>query len=134
MSLSSRWTIPGRHGSPPAAPRAARQLRERSVRVTGSRVHHEAGGLVDNEHVGILVDDRECHGLPRIRRRRGGQLNDDPLAAREHARLRCHATGDAYGAELDPARCLCARAGMRREIAVEPLSRGLRWCFELHRG
>ena len=59
-------------GSPDAAegrelapPRVHREQRvdERAVLVAGRRMGHQAGGLVDDEHVGVLVDDLERDGL-----------------------------------------------------------------------
>ena len=66
MSLSSRWTMPGRILSP-----SVRQLRaegeegvdERAAGVAGRRVDGEAGRLVHDDDVFVLVDDREGDAL-----------------------------------------------------------------------
>ena len=54
-----------------APPRVHREQRvdDRAVLVPGRRMRHEPGGLVDDEDVGVLVDDRRA-GWPPARRRR----------------------------------------------------------------
>src|SRR5688500_248833 len=50
----------------------------------GRRVHHQAGGLVDDEHRVVLVRDAQRDRLRDQRLvRRGGQLDRDPLPADE---------------------------------------------------
>jgi len=34
-------------------------IHERAAMVTGARMHYHAGGLVDRDHIGVLVKDRQ---------------------------------------------------------------------------
>ena len=70
MSRSSRWTMPGRSASPTAGDLGVaghQAVHQRAGDVAGAGVHHQAGGLVDDEHVVVLVHDGERRptGRPR---------------------------------------------------------------------
>ncbi len=86
---------------------AARHQRvdQRVVPVTRRRVHHEAGRLVDDEQVLVLVDDGEGNvgGKEVARRFDGGQLDDHFLTMLEQPRGAHHHTGHAHAAGRDDA-------------------------------
>ena len=89
VSRSRRWTIPGRSSSPPCGAGGGKRLRERAARVPGRRVHDDAGRLVHDEEVLVLVRDRELGqrdgAAPRRPARR---LDRDLLPTRELVALR----------------------------------------------
>ena len=49
---------------------------QRSRRVPGARVHHHPARLVDDDEIGVLVENRE-RDILRFGRCRGGRGNDD---------------------------------------------------------
>ncbi len=65
---------------------------ERIVRVPGGRVHRKSGRLVDDDDVGVLVDDVKVH-LPREARHRrridGRRLRFDAVARANLCRRAC---------------------------------------------
>ena len=69
VSLSSRCTMPGRR-SPPMPDRlfaamSDQRVDQRAGPVSGGRMHHQALGLVDDDHVVVLVDHVERNGFGR---------------------------------------------------------------------
>ena len=72
VSLSSRWTMPGR-ASPPmpdsSSPAwASSGIDQRAVEVARGRVDDQSGRLVEHDEVAVLVQDRQRDGLRRRRR------------------------------------------------------------------
>ena len=124
VSRSRRWTIPARPGSPPAARPASAW--ESVPGVAARRVDDDAGGLVDDEQVLVLVGHGEAA------RGRGVAA-----AARPRSRPRWPRPGAARGAwvaaspstSTRPASICALRPGPRAERlgqnAIEPLARGL---------
>src|SRR6185437_12274940 len=110
-------------------------VHERPARVAGRRVDDDAGRLVDDEHVLVLVRDPERHVLvlQRRRRLRHGQLDllpafepvalGAPFAVDDHAALVQQPLGCRAGPNL----------GQGSEEAVEPLTGGLVRDCELQR-
>ena len=128
VSRSSRWTIPGRSSSPPAASCVEQPVHERAGRVPGARVDDDARRLVDDEQVLVLPGDVQVHRL-RLERRRasGGQLDDDVLPALQPVALRRAASPSTRTAPPAISRSASAReptSGRPATRAVEPL--GLR--------
>ncbi len=103
----------------PRAPRLAaigadvrESLRERPGAVAASRVHDDAGRLVDDQQVLVLVGDRERRGRS-FRGRRGVRgLDLDPLAGAHRVALRPRPPVDQHAARVDQA--LGAGAGAER--------------------
>ena len=76
VSLSMRWTIPGR-ATPPIPLSAAAAMVEqgidhRPVAIARGGVDDQPGGLVDDQQMLVLVDDAERDFLRLVVRRRGG--------------------------------------------------------------
>ena len=118
VSRSRRCTIPGRHGSPPAAPRAASRCDSVPARVRPGRVHDEAGRLVDDHQV---VDPRRRTASgpspSAVPGRRSRLIEDlDRLAAAQPVVLARRRAVQPHRARRDPALRLGARA--------EPPARG----------
>ena len=81
---------------------AEQAVDERPRRVAGGRMHDEAGRLVHDEEVLVLVHDSELHRLRfelalRLLRR----LELDPLAAGEAVALRARHAGDEHAARFE---------------------------------
>ena len=100
---------------------AAQRIDERVRRVTGPRVHDQAGRLVDHEQMLVLPDD------PRWWRRRGGRrLPDvgqlDRLAAGEPVALHSQLPIDQCP-RVDRTLRRAARTEVRRQELVEALAR-----------
>ena len=73
VSRSSRWTMPGRVGSPPPAmSRATRPCTSVPAAVPGARVDDHPRGLVDHQQVVVLVAHRQRDVLGLERRAGGG--------------------------------------------------------------
>ena len=62
MSLSSRWTIPGRCGSSPPAGQIPEHLDQGGAGIAGRRVDDQAGRLVDHRQELVLPDDPGAEG------------------------------------------------------------------------
>ncbi len=113
---------------PALGPRGCERLHERAAGVPGRRVHDDAGGLVDDEEVLVVVRDRELGqrdgGLLGYRSRR---LDLDLLPAGELVALAARLPVHEHGARREQPLGRGARADLRqpREVAVEPLSGGL---------
>ena len=119
--------MPGRLASPPATPRTSRPWTSVPVGVAGARVHDEAGRLVDDEEVLVLVGDPEVERL----------LLQRPLGDRGSCRARAPPRPasrwlfgrvrpvDEHGAGGEQALGRRSRAdlGQLREEAVEPRRR-----------
>ena len=128
VSLSSRWTMPGRSSWPPRAPSATSPCASVPCSWPGAGCTTTPGRLVDHEQPVVLVDDLVGHGLRRQRRlgrrRRPARATSSP--ARRTCRLRAGAPPTSHEASsirrwADGA----AEAGARREHDVEPRA-GLR--------
>ena len=104
MSRSSRWTMPGRASSPPAAS-AGERVDERRAAVPRHRVHEQARGLVDHHQVLVGVGQR--HAEIGRRRARGGGLR----LGQGHDRAR------AEPVRLRPRRAVDEHDGRRRSAA-----------------
>ena len=103
-------------------------LRERAARVTGCRVHDDAGGLVHDEEVLVGVGDRELGRLDvRLRLGRHRRLDLELFPAGELVALAASPPVHEHGAGREKPLGGAARPDVRQpgEIAVEPLSRGL---------
>ena len=108
--------------------RRVRQRRrgQRRTRVAGTRMHDHPCGLVDDEHIVVLVDDaqRDRLGTELV----GGarrNLDVDARAALQPVRTLARHAIDAHAAHVDQR--LQARArdigDVRREPSIEPLAR-----------
>ena len=87
---------------PARGSRSGERLRERAARVPGRRVHDDAGGLVDDEEMLVLVRDRELgQGDRRLRGGRSRRLDRDLLAAHELVALRPGLAVHEHGAGLE---------------------------------
>ena len=108
MSLSSRWTIPGRSTVSPTASAARSAYRGEQpgdqgvARVPGSGVDDHAGGLVDDDDILVDIDDPELDRRGRDGDLRGsrcdlGEVDRDDLAegdsGRERTRLAARRAG-----------------------------------------
>ncbi len=104
-------------------------LRERAARVTGSRVHDDAWGLVHDEEVLVGVGDRELGRLDvRLRLGRHRRLDLELFPAGELVALSASPPVHEHGAGRQKPLGGGARPDVRQpgEIAVEPRSRGMR--------
>ena len=104
-------------------------LGERAACVTGRRMHDDAGGLVDDEEMLVLVRDHELGEIARrLRDGRRRRLDRDLLTADELVALGAGLTVHQHGARGEEPLGCGARSdvGQAGEMAVEPLSRGLR--------
>ena len=99
---------------------------DRAVRVAGRRVDDDAGRLVHDQQVLVLVGDAQA--LDRLRLEDAlpalGQLEVELLAARQPVALRSHGTVHEHGPEPEQALGLGPGADTLtgREEAVEPLA------------
>ena len=118
---------PGPVSSPPPD-RPDEAVDERSASVPRSRVHDDAGRLVDDQQMLVLVGDAEIDllGLERLRRLRR-QLHLDLLAALQAVALRPRASVHPHRAGRQQALGSRARADLRqlREEPVEAVARRL---------
>ncbi len=74
-------------------------VHERPARMSRRRMHDDAGALVDDEQVLVLVRNAQVHVLgSEIARRRHGRLELELLAAGERRALRPHAAVDQHAA------------------------------------
>jgi hypothetical protein len=110
-----------------ADPVREQRVDERAARVPRRRVHDDAGGLVDDEQMLVLVGDADVDRLGlQLRRGFGGGLELELLPTFEPVALRARAPVEADRAGGDePLRFpACPDLGQRGEKAVEPLPRG----------
>ena len=118
---------PGAPGIAAGAAVAREGLRERSVAVRPGRVHDDAGGLVDDDQLRILVSDDELRELAgRVDHRNGRRRDHDRLAAAQPVVLARPHPVQRDRAGLDPPLRLGARAEVLREELVDPFAGGLR--------
>ena len=138
VPLSSRCTIPGRC-SPPMPLRSLDVMEQgvdqRARRVAGARVDDQPGGLVDDDHVGVVEEDVERQILRDEVGRRGlGDLDLDGIAGADRRiglglrhpgqpdaalvdqalHLRPRVVGDLAGEELVEAQALVFRPDVER--------------------
>jgi hypothetical protein len=102
-------------------------LRERALGATGARMDDDAGRLVDDEQVLVLVGDAEVDAggpdpLPAFRR-----LEDDLVALLDAVALRPGSATDGDAARIEQPFGVRARTELLEvgEEAVEPRARGL---------
>ena len=136
VSLSRRCTIPARPASPPAARPASAWLSVPS-RCPRGGVHDEAGRLVDDEQVLVLVGDGEGERRRHRRGRRRGVLlvvlHDHALARGQPVALGHGRAVDRHPAVVDEARRARPRSQRRGQEGVEPRAGVVRSRAELHR-
>ena len=81
VSRSRRCTIPGRSTPaipPNRSPRASSALTSVPSAWPGAGWTHESGRLVDDEHVGVLVDDRQLDRMVGLELELDGRRDDEP--------------------------------------------------------
>ncbi len=134
MSLSSRWTMPGR-STPPMPDRLVAAMGEqrvdqRAAGVAGRRVDHHAGRLDQHDQVLVLEQDLELARLGAgVRRRGGGTSSTIALARFDPAGRARLSTGCPPWRELAVAhqglqpRRATARGSRHGQEQVEPLAR-----------
>ena len=119
VSVSSEWRVRSPRSRPIGA--VIRPVRERDALVRPARVDDEASGLVDDEEVLVLVDDRQVE-LDRRQLRCAGELDLDLLPTLEPVALRARPPVDEHrAARHEPLRGRArAYLGEGRDDRVEP--------------
>src|SRR5579859_7666232 len=100
----------------------------------GSGMHHHAGGLIDSDHIRVLVEDFEWQVFRLcVERWQLGRLNVDRFGAMQQIRPLLWRVVDPHSSGRDP--LLEASAAVLRQslmqIEVEPLAGITTRCFQM---